>query len=231
MKRPFNSSPPPPPPPPPPYSDIPIEFLLQMGSSEINLHGVQITTHVINNVEAVNKHITELRTYLECNTKVVGLDLKMKIKPDGGSYNYKSQPDILILCVFRRCLIIHLDSIVKVFDVPKSLEDFVNDPMICFVGATTLPEDQDRFKFSYPKVGVTVGDLAARVLRKPGLTESSLADVAKEVGVLYKGGSVNEIVIKSSMDRTVLTDEQIKIVLSEAYAYYQIGYKLLNSLW
>lgn len=78
---------------------IPVEFLLQMGTCDVTINGAKITTHVANCVAAVDKHIAEFRSYLECNTKVVGLDIK-KIKHSHGH--------AIVLCVSRRCLIIHL---------------------------------------------------------------------------------------------------------------------------
>ncbi|KMT13646.1 hypothetical protein BVRB_4g080320 [Beta vulgaris subsp. vulgaris] len=198
-----------------------------MGSSKINLHGDQITTHVLDSAEAVDKHIADLRRYLECNAKVIGLDIKTKLKPNGGSHIIKQH--ILVLCVFRRCLIIHLDYITKAGIAPQSLHTFLNDPKICFVGATTLPDMKNWVQnFSNLEVGVKVGDLAAIVLRKPALTELSLGDLAKEFVVAYQGETA-EIVVNEN-NRTVLTEEQIRSALNDAYAYYQIGYKLLTSL-
>ncbi|KAL2941628.1 Carbamoyl-phosphate synthase large chain [Bienertia sinuspersici] len=110
---------------------------------------------------------------------------------------------------------------------PQSLDDFFYDPKICFVGATTLPDYYVKFTDNRD-VGVKVGDLAARVLRRPEVTEFSLPDIAKEVGVSYQGEAATaDVVVASEM---VFSDEEIKDVLTDGYAYYQIGYNLLTSL-
>uniref|UniRef100_A0A803KMX4 3'-5' exonuclease domain-containing protein n=1 Tax=Chenopodium quinoa TaxID=63459 RepID=A0A803KMX4_CHEQI len=205
---------------------IPVEFLLQMGTCDVTIHGVKLTTHVANCAAAVDKHIANLRCHLECTTKVVGLDVK-KLKPATGGYTTHA----LILCVFRRCLIIHLDYVGNHGNAPESLDIFLNDPKICFVGITKLPEIFYLVKFSNPDVGVQVGDLAARVLRNPALTESSLSDLALQVGVPYEGPPFPTTEIEvDSRNPKVLTDEHVMAAASDGYAYYQIGYKLLTSL-
>lgn len=85
-------------------------------------------------------------------------------------------------------------------------------------------------KFSYSSVGVKLGILAARVLNKPALIDSSLADIAHQAGVTYDGpaSATAEIEI-DSRNPMVFTDEHVVAAVSDAYAYYQIGFKLLTS--
>uniref|UniRef100_A0A803L4E6 Uncharacterized protein n=1 Tax=Chenopodium quinoa TaxID=63459 RepID=A0A803L4E6_CHEQI len=174
---------------------IPVEFLLLMGTCDVTIHGTKVTAHVANCVAAVDKHIADLRSYLECNTKVVGLDVK-KIKHG----HYYTQ----VIVLYNK---------------------------ICFVGVTELPTTFSVVKFSYSRVGVKIGDLAARVLNKPVLIESSLIDLANQVGVPYDGptSATSEIEI-DSRNSMVFTDEHVVAAASDAYAYYQIGHKLLTSL-
>lgn len=214
---------------------IPDEFLLQMGTCDVTIHGDKLTTHVLNCATAVDNHIADIRSYLECNGKVVGFDVKEL------QHRYPANHAI-ILCVSRRCLIIHVhyacDSNGK---TPESLINFLKDPKICFVGVNIT--DLSRITHCYRligystvrsadrlNVGVKVGELAARVLKKPALIDASLADIAHQVGVAYNGPTSATAKIKmDSRNTKVFTDEHVVAAVSDACAYYQIGYKLLAS--
>ncbi|KAI9187256.1 hypothetical protein LWI28_026026 [Acer negundo] len=87
------------------------------------------------------------------------------------------------------------------------------------------------------ETGVEVGDLAARVLKKPYINELGLAYLANEAGV---NPSVAGTVFSSAgatggstwidYSARAFTEEEIKCVIREAYTCYAIGNKLLNML-
>ncbi|KAL2941627.1 Ephrin type-A receptor 3 [Bienertia sinuspersici] len=197
-------------------SPIPEEFLLLIGACDVTIHGVKVTTHLANCVKAVDKHIADLRSYLECNTKVVGLDVK---NLNHGHNNKQA----IILCVFRRCIIIHFDYLVNPScKVPVSLDNFLQDPKICFVGVTELPKMRYILEFSnnVTNVGVKVGDLGARILRKPALIGANLADIAHQVGVSYDGPeSATAEIEMDKRNPMVFTDQHVVAAISDAYAY------------
>ncbi|KAK9692151.1 hypothetical protein RND81_09G244000 [Saponaria officinalis] len=211
----------------PHYSGIPTQFLLQMGKYDIKVDGVKTIVHVIDCAAAVDKYIAEMHSCLECGPRVVGIDHK-KLNPSESGY---SSYNILVLYALGRCLIIHLYSVGIQGQAPESLDNFLSDSSICFVG-TQLPGDSIYCcKFRHHNRAVKVGDLAARVLKKPEVTALTLAEVAREVGVSYKGpDSATAKIEVDSVSTVVLTEEQVLAALSDAFTYYQIGFKLLTSL-
>ncbi|KAK0601163.1 hypothetical protein LWI29_021789 [Acer saccharum] len=125
----------------------------------------------------VYENICELKSLLQLQTPVAGLDVKLQ--PGNWPWTGNSTARMMILCVANHCLIIQLDH----FDVfPESRKKFLTDETICFVGRelshklASLHDDIE--------TGVEVRDLAARVLKKPCISTFGLADLAREVEVV-----------------------------------------------
>lgn len=200
--------------------------------------GVKIKAKLIDNPTLVHQNICEL--YSTLKTPVAGLDVKLHSSfwPWIGN-----QARMLILCVANRCLIIQLAHL-DVF--PHILKKILADDKICFVGRelgrklATLPRVGNNNNYNNAvtcNTGVEVGDLAARVLKKPYISELGLAYLANEAGVNL---SVVGMVFSSAgatggspwidYSARAFTEEEIKCVIREAYTCYAIGNKLLNML-
>ncbi|CAO2837611.1 unnamed protein product [Amaranthus hypochondriacus] len=193
-----------------------------MGTHNVTIHGVNVTAHVVDSKAAADKHIPTFRYHLQSTTKVVGTDIK-KLVFNRAGIRY-DRASTLILCVFGRCLIIHLDCICRNGKV-HSLEDLLSDPRICFVGIKTWT-----YSFLNPSdyKGVAAGELAARVLKNPPLIKWSLS----KVGVPYKGSltQTTDLEVDSDNPFVFSDDDHVIAAASDAYANFQIGFMLLNSL-
>ncbi|KAL2926407.1 Isoleucine--tRNA ligase [Bienertia sinuspersici] len=79
---------------------------------------------------------------------------------------------------------------------------------------------------------ISAGKLAAMVLKKPGLTTSALASIAKEAGIQYDGPSFESkaVIEVDWRNPKVLTAEMVKIAINDAVAHYLIGCKLFKML-
>ncbi|KMT13645.1 hypothetical protein BVRB_4g080310 [Beta vulgaris subsp. vulgaris] len=105
-----------------------------------------------------------------------------------------------------------------------NLREILKDSNICCVG-TACP-----ISWNTGLLSIKAGELAAMVLKKPGLVESTLADLAREIGVRYDGPSTRTRtdITADSRIPTVLSEEMVKIAIRDAVAYYQVGCKLLQ---
>jgi len=212
---------------------IPSEYLAKMGRYSIKIEGVEVEVKVVDvrSISIVTTHIIEMRSSLmkssASSPRVVGVDIKQLTR----GFAYVPEPSLLVLSAGANCLIVHLGpefntpSDVK---APEELINFLTDTSVCFVGSTRRPPLLMYTSFW----GVQAEDLAATVLKKPSLLRSTLAELAQEAGVHYEGPSkgIGESLKVDSINPIVLTEDQVKLAVSDAYAYYKIGHKLLSSL-
>ncbi|CAI9116489.1 OLC1v1017650C1 [Oldenlandia corymbosa var. corymbosa] len=143
-----------------------------MGFYDIQINGVEVkaTIREENQYDLLGKGISELKSRMD-NPPVVGIDFK-------GSDKTAGMPDLLLLHVKDRCLIIQLKP--KNGLVYGSLRDFLNDKSICFVGfkingvyqtLKSRNNNQATRKHALEITGTEAeaGDLAASVLKNPSL--------------------------------------------------------------
>ncbi|KAK2640262.1 hypothetical protein Ddye_028057 [Dipteronia dyeriana] len=145
--------------------------------------GIEVKAKFIDKPSLVYENICELKkSLLQLQPPVAGLDVKLQ----PGNWPWTGNTArMLSICIANHCLIIQLDR----FDgFPESLKKFLTDETICFVGRelshklASLHDDIE--------TGVEVGDLAARVLKKPCISTFGLADLAREIGVVISSSVV-----------------------------------------
>lgn len=132
----------------------------------------------------------------------------------------------LQLCVGTRCLMIKLH--VGYLQIPKSLNDFLFDSEICFVGVGELTDYRVSCK-SY----IQVNKLDFRVLKKPILSRCSggiLETLASEIGINLEESSSSSSGVNVNWEPGVFSDEEIKCATRDVCACYLIANKLLGSL-
>uniref|UniRef100_A0A803KMZ9 Uncharacterized protein n=1 Tax=Chenopodium quinoa TaxID=63459 RepID=A0A803KMZ9_CHEQI len=141
---------------------IPIEYLSSMGTYCINnVHGIPtITVKISDSRPIIESHTSTLSLFVKDRRfKVVGVDVKTIWS--NGRY-------LLILYAdHTNCMVFILDTLIR---FPDSLRKFLKDPGSCFVVNQNLL-DANYTTFQGSRVGV--GELAARVLKKPGITASN----------------------------------------------------------
>lgn len=87
------------------------------------------------------------------------------------------------------------------------------------------------------KTGVELGDLAAKVLKQPHIRSYGLAKLGREVGVhsvgsglLTYGYAPGSCCGNANASAGAFSNDQIKYMIHEAYAYYVVGNQLLSTL-
>ncbi|KAL5786662.1 hypothetical protein ACOSQ2_009054 [Xanthoceras sorbifolium] len=212
---------------------IPLHVLSKLGKYEVEIGGVKIKTSIVDDYSLVDSNISELRSLIQHPSSIVGVDVKFHIDDQ----NKKDQAaKLLILCVANRCLVIQLDQEDK---FPKSLKKLFADGSICFVGVgvdekvTSDNLCNTRNSVECIASSVEVGDLAARVLKKPSLIKCGLEDLAREVGLNsmeLATGSKGATGSSPDWNARVFSEEEIKVAIHEAYTCYCIGNHLLGML-
>ncbi|KAL2941642.1 Ribulose bisphosphate carboxylase-like protein [Bienertia sinuspersici] len=210
-------------------SAIPLEYLKKIGSyRNMKVHGETVTViaDAAETSALTESRIADFRSHLvRNNVKVVGVDSKEKKEVCLGSTNILSDY-VLVLYAGNRCYIFHYGVN---YVIPESLLKIFRDPNICFVGSFVL--NQSYYKSMNSEV-ISAGKLAAMVLKKPGLTTSALASIAKEAGIQYDGPSFESkaVIEVDWRNPKVLTAEMVKIAINDAVAHYLIGCKLFKML-
>ncbi|KAM7481815.1 hypothetical protein LguiB_006398 [Lonicera macranthoides] len=210
---------------------IPIKFLSKIGVYEIQIHGVTLKVRLVhaNDYSVVDIGISELRSQFV--TKIEGaLPRGAERRSQFGTtvaglvLQPAQNPKYLQLCVGTRCLMYQLPAD-GYSQIPESLNDFLSDSEICFVGVRELTNCRISCK-SY----IQVNKLAARVLKKPNLSRCSsgiLETLASEVGINLEESSSG---VNVDWEAEVFTDEEIKCATRDVCACYLIANKLLGSL-
>ncbi|KNA21782.1 hypothetical protein SOVF_040370 [Spinacia oleracea] len=213
--------------------------------NNINIHGTAVTVIVDTQESATNTNtqISKFLSYIQRNNvKVVGVDIKTKSLSTGSVLGRNL---LLTLHASNFSLVIQLYN--DYIDFPISVYNFIKDNAnICFVGPVVLFDkyfhntsflSNEGGKAHYPQILwnsliIEAGELAARFLKKPGLTKSTMEDIVREVGLVkYDGppsGSGTEVEV-DSRNLKVLTEKMVKNTINDAVANYLIGYKLLIS--
>ncbi|KAK9676799.1 hypothetical protein RND81_11G101900 [Saponaria officinalis] len=203
---------------------VPSRVLYQMGNYDILINGVKVEVKVADTVEAVNQAIGQFHSLY----RVLGLDYQKVVSVDP-----KSSYDLLVLCGGDNgfCLVINLHFMQNC--IPDSLRQVLRDGDNCIVHSSPLPAAYNNLLKDYNAAikSIDAGEFAARVLNKPNFKGSNLSQIAREVGVSYedlKGLSkgTGEIRVEQEYLR-VLTAEQVKKAVIQAYTCYKIGVKLL----
>ncbi|XP_015874870.4 uncharacterized protein LOC107411736 [Ziziphus jujuba] len=198
-------------------NNIPLDYLRKMGTYEIKYNGVNMKVSVVDNASVVDEKMSEIRSLLQSQShRLVGLDFNI-------SY---CQVNMVLVCVGSRCVIVQLNHMAQ---IPQSLISFLGNEHICFVGRNLNSYShiwKKRLEIVDRKIGVEVGYLAAKVLKKPELLNSSLSIIAGEVGI------PKEEPISGNLDpfSTVFSPEQIKEAIYDVYYSYAIGNKVLGML-
>ncbi|KMT14127.1 hypothetical protein BVRB_4g079490 [Beta vulgaris subsp. vulgaris] len=200
---------------------IPAKYLKNMGTyPNINIHGVTVIVYTVSSPTLIDNHISDFHSHTVTNkVEVVVLDIVRKLSKTGNSQQIGS---LLVLYASNRCLIVHLDNI-SMHPLLANFCKTLKDSNICCVGTAEGITCTG-------SLAVKAGELAAMVLKKPGLIDSTLADLAREIGVRYDGtstGTRTEITVDLRIP-TVLSEEMVKIAIRDAVACYQVGCKLLQ---
>ncbi|KAL3515930.1 hypothetical protein ACH5RR_022832 [Cinchona calisaya] len=213
--------------------NIPWKYLSKMAGYNIKLNGVDIKATVVDQPTLVETGIAELKSRLVGDLKLAVIDLKKSsINP--------WHPHLMLIYVKDRCMIIDLGSI----SITKSLADFLIDRSIIFIGfkidsklhglrssLTVSSFINTAIKDSLMSAkGVEICDLAARVLKNPGLlTCGSIAEFVTKGGFDFK---VEDDRNKHLPDcaATCFSAEEVKQAMHEAYICYSVANKLLSML-
>ena len=194
-------------------------MLSNMGMYDIKIQGTMVKVSVVDNSSVVDAKIDELKSLLQTLQKrVVGFDVKI----------LKNRiANLMLLCVGTRCLIIqlcHLDRI------PESLKQFLADQTTCFLG--TGMAKINRVLIDEKNIDCwscfEVGHFAFRILKKEFLESYGLPKLAGLVGM-----DIKELIIEHPdwiWNSRILSEEQIKYAMHNAYTSYVIGNKLLMNM-
>ncbi|KAM7478499.1 hypothetical protein LguiA_026712 [Lonicera macranthoides] len=185
--------------------------VLRGGTLRGNLRGAERRSQVVTKFEGALPRGAERSS--QFGTTVAGLVLQPA-----------QNPKYFQLCVGTRCLMYQLPAD-GYSQIPESLNDFLSDSEICFVGIRELTNCRISCK-SY----IQVNKLAARVLKKPNLSRCSsgiLETLASEVGINLEESSSG---VNVDWKAEVFTDEEIKRATRDVCACYLIANKLLGSL-
>lgn len=188
-----------------------------MGKYEVEIQGFKLKVTHVDHAALIDNNISVLKTLLQ-KRRVAGIDVKF-------NHRCTKKAEMLILCVGNRCLVIqlcHLGSI------PESLKKFMSDETICFVGTEMSSKVASIGKHNLRcKTGVELGHLAARILKKPHVSEFGIAKLGREAGLNsvsagFRGSP------PSSWSSRAFSNEQIMFAINEAYTCYVVGNKLLG---
>lgn len=223
---------------------LPFYLLSKTGIYDVDTNGVSVKTRVADQAALVDTGIDELKTeLLNMKPPVVGLDVK----------ECKGKAQLFILQTGRRCLIIQL-SYLYILDTVQSISGFLKDQSICFVGVSMGQKicsiqriNMLGFERTYflNKILLEMGDLAARILKKPNLSKSSLQEIASEVGILddvkpaLQVASASASASSSASASTALSPdwsakffspEEVKCAIQEANVTYKVARKLVSMI-
>ncbi|KAI9187299.1 hypothetical protein LWI28_026507 [Acer negundo] len=214
-----------------------------MGIHELEIEGVKVkASHVTDNTSMIDLKIEQLRSSLNKQRPVVGIDVRVTVDQKQQS---QTSNDLLIIYGGNCCLVIKLANLVN---FPSSIINLLADKNICFVGfgiyskvgsSNLIIRDSNLEYLSLSNVA-EVGQLAARVLKKPNLSKCGLEELDKEVRQTVTELKANEA---TSLPGTgagaatcpnwkamVFSDEEIKYAIHDAYTCCVIGDKLLGIL-
>ncbi|KAK3199807.1 hypothetical protein Dsin_023222 [Dipteronia sinensis] len=217
---------------------IPAKFLSKIGVHKLEIEGVKVkASHVTDNTSVIDHRIKQLRASLNKKRPVVGIDVKVTVEQKQQS---QTSNDLLIICGGNCCLVIKLANLK---DFPSSIINLLADKKICFVGFGMYS------KFEKLCNVAEVGQLAARVLKKPNLSKWGLEELDKEVRKTVTDKEVRKTVTESKADvatslpgtgagaascpnwkAMVFSDEEMKYAIHDAYTCCVIGDKLLGML-
>ncbi|KAM2712973.1 hypothetical protein EV1_032910 [Malus domestica] len=210
---------------------LPVPLLSKLGNYEVEVHGVKVKVSVVEDGRLIREKISELRGFLNSQAPVMG-----NVKP--GS----SGAQMVLVCAGCRCLIVPgLKEAHKYYPWHgvlaerrvEELEHLLADDTIGFVGMRLKLKLSQTLHYTKFKIGADLGDLAAKVLKKPNLATWGLAELASEVGFDINpvvGTSLGGTCVVPDWNATVFSDEQIKYAIHDVYASYLIGKTFLAML-
>ncbi|KAL5783739.1 hypothetical protein ACOSP7_008768 [Xanthoceras sorbifolium] len=231
---------------------IPSKFLSKIGIHELEIQGVKVkASHVTDNSSLVlDQKITQLRASLDKLRPVVGVDVKVTMSRDYETQNISA--DLLILFAGNCCLVINLAHLSR---FPDCLVSFLDDKNTCFVGVglndkvgCSSLKSRGFSSYNYLSLSnvVEVGDLAARVLKKPNLSKCGLQELDHEISNTASAAASSDSCPQADSKASVLatgtgtscpnwnamvfSDEEMKYAIHDAYKCYVIGDKLLGIL-
>ena len=217
---------------------IPAKFLSKIGIHELEIEGVKVkVSHVTDNFSVIDHKINQLRASLNKQKLVVGIDIKVTVDQKQKSQN----SDLLILFGGNCCSVIKLDNNL-IINFPSSILNLLADNNICVVGrSNSMKLSRSNVSRSISLSGVVeVGQLAARVLKKPNLSKCGLEELDKEIRQTVKDSKANvatslpgtgaEAATCPNWKAMVFSDEEIKYAIHDAYTCGVIGDKLLRIL-
>ncbi|KAK2640270.1 hypothetical protein Ddye_028065 [Dipteronia dyeriana] len=223
---------------------IPAKFLSKMGIHELEIEGVKVkASHVTDNTSVIDHKIDQLRASLNKQRPVVGIDVKVTVDQKQQS---QTSNDLLIIYGGNCCLVIKLANLVN---FPSCIISLLADKNICFVGfgmssmvgsSNLIIPNRPSESLSLSNVA-EVGQLAARVLKKPNLSKCGLEELDKEIRQTVTDSKAK---VATSLPETgagatacpnnwkarVYSDEEIKYAIHDAYTCCVIGDKLLGIL-
>ncbi|KAK2640269.1 hypothetical protein Ddye_028064 [Dipteronia dyeriana] len=196
---------------------IPAKFLSKIGFHELEIEGVKVKVcHVTDNTSVIDQRIDQLKASLNKQRPVVGIDVKVTVsqKPQFRTSNNvtffsptpqsQTSNDLLIIYGGNCCLVIKLANL---DNFPSSILNLLADKNICFVGFginskvgssdLELPNRPTQH-LSLSNVA-EVGQLAARVLKKPNLSKCGLEELDKEIRQTVTDSKAN---VSTSLPRT-----------------------------
>ncbi|KAK2640267.1 hypothetical protein Ddye_028062 [Dipteronia dyeriana] len=225
---------------------IPAKFLSKIGIHELEIEGVKVKAiHVTDNTSVIDQRIDQLKASLNEQRPVVGIYVMVTVNQKQQS---QTSNDLLIIYGGNCCLVIRLSNLVK---FPSSIYNLLADKNICFVGfgiyskvgsLDLLNPKSSPYAVEYLSLDnvAEVGQLAARVLKKPNLSKCGLEELDKEIRQTVTDSEAN---VATSLPGTgagpaacpnwkamVFSDEEIKYAIHDAYTSCVIGDKLLGNL-
>lgn len=198
---------------------------------KVQIGDATVTVTVIEtNSQLLDRKLAELNSSLHLRVVAVELFLFETHSDAAGDENLNFR--WLLISAGNHCLMIDLDSLSP---LPESLVRFFEDKTICFVGLRTKQSMVQRAmkeKGLSCETLVSLGDLAARVLKKPGLDSvSEIGRLGCEVGI----GDVRPPVCEFGkscfqFSEASITKMQIPCVVYEVFRCSLVATSLLGNL-
>lgn len=211
---------------------LPVKYSSKLGIYDnINIHHNTIRVRVVDHPDVLSMALSELQSEIG-NPTVVGLGF------DDGAFSLHFPTTII--CGAKYCLIIQFIHMELNREVPQCFKDFLANQEICFVGRKMgkLVSLLDGIEVKF-RGDVELDHLVAKFLKKPSLLrynipkEVAMATMAAEVGVALDHDNLQNGDYSSTYldyDAVAFSDEGIKMLVSDVYASYLIGSKVLGSL-
>ncbi|PIA60997.1 hypothetical protein AQUCO_00300487v1 [Aquilegia coerulea] len=197
-------------------------------SNEYSTYSVTIFDQVVHTIVTctptkVDEFITEILNIYQnkLNTLIIGLDIEWR---PNFKRNIDNPAATLQLCIDRKCLIFQF---LYAPSIPKSLIDFLNNPVYKFVGIG-IEEDVEKLLLDYSlRVAnpvdlrsFAVNELNRNELKKAGLKEMTKVVLDMEIQKPKR-------VTMSRWDVEWLTYAQVQYACVDAFLSFEIGKKLI----